>query len=88
MCLFFSSIFTHFEIYFWILRALGATGVFFLWLPKLRIIFFLLEGERFMIVKSYLLGRLHQVEKASSTFLFTLETLRANAFPNELAKKL
>ena len=40
MCLFFSSIFTHFEIYFWILRALGATGVFFLWLPKLRIIFF------------------------------------------------
>ena len=41
-----------------------------------------------MIVKSYLLGRLHQVEKASSTFLFTLETLRANAFPNESAKKL
>lgn len=40
MCLFFSSIFTHVEIYFWILRALGATGVFFLWLPKLRITFF------------------------------------------------
>lgn len=40
MRLFFSSIFTNVEIYFWILCALGATGVFFLWLLKLRITFF------------------------------------------------